>query len=107
MPEATKGPWAVKRLHGWMAANYEIIAPRSSDSECDLAIAHVYGSEANAHLMACAPDLLKACKATLEQFRTLRDKHGEVWDSVLLAEPDIVNLWDLLKAVVEQVEGGA
>tara|TARA_R100001086_G_scaffold200856_1_gene117069 strand:+ start:12885 stop:13190 length:306 start_codon:yes stop_codon:yes gene_type:complete len=61
-PQHTPGPWEYKWLHG-----HRVVKDRIDEDEAynDL-IARVSGSEANARLIAAAPEMLKECKYALE-----------------------------------------
>ena len=54
MSEHTPGPWSVKR--GWVTPDYILDAAGTVLAEL------TYCDDADAHLMAAAPDLLTACE---------------------------------------------
>ncbi len=59
MGKHTPGPWSADK---W-ALGYTVSAPESHYSVCHLEDCN--NDEANAHLIAAAPELLKACKCAL------------------------------------------
>ena len=67
--------------------------------------------EANARLIAAAPDLLDACKTAIQQCTTLLVSQGwnERWDSITGGEwagPVITNIMQSADAAIAEAEGG-
>jgi len=61
--------------------------------------------EANARLIAAAPELLEALKNMLTALRVLRDGRVSAWDA--LVTPDLCTQWDRAKAAIAKAEKGA
>jgi len=66
----TPGPWQANK---W-APGFEVCAPGSHYTICSLA--GYNNEEANAQLIAAAPDLLEACKMALATIERLTVRHG-------------------------------
>ena len=69
----TPGPWKVsyyaatrKPAHRWTVGGYEWVEPYGA-TVCEMS-GNPERAEANAHLIAAAPDLLAALKALVEQY---------------------------------------
>jgi hypothetical protein len=85
----TKGPWFVKEVKTQVGRAFKINEPEKIDEPHGI-IACIYDDdtllnnrpheehEANAHLIAAAPELLGACKAALNAFTTNTDLFGVV-----------------------------
>ena len=72
----TPGPWAARRMH---TGGFDIMDPRNRD------VVTVYGGgvetesrEANARLIAAAPDLLEALRQTTAQISVWRSINGDM-----------------------------
>ncbi len=91
----TPGPWAADRQR--------VLVPRT-DGKPQLAIAHAHGitahfddeAEANALLMAAAPELLSACKLVIARMAAERTE-----DAVQLS----AETYDALTAAIARAEG--
>ena len=87
----TPGPWhlLITRDNNSLFTHY--VWPASDIDSCR--IAAVYG-EANAHLIAAAPELLEACKNALRTFGYYAD-----------AGHDVDEPMDMLEAAIAKAEG--
>lgn len=96
MSNYTKGPWKVETyrddLEIWNKSNVKI---------CDIAIMHMeeQDNEANAALIASAPEMLEALEHALEsftEFTTTTDQHFKWSDTIAT-----------LKIAINKAKGGA
>ena len=63
MTDYTSGPWV--HIQHWNASNY---VASSEDNDVHIAYLHTNNAEANARLIAAAPDLLAALEAVMQHF---------------------------------------
>lgn len=82
----TKGPWGFEHTKTYDDLNRECFRVYGLG---DVNIAKVSGDiteeNANAHLIAAAPDLLEACESSLEYFYRLQSEGADGFDSVIEA----------------------
>lgn len=76
--EGTPGPWAVDGFN-----TLAVIAPAGKnwkkivDCNCSKEVTDIEMEQANAKLIASAPELLEACKWMHTELSDLNDKHGQ------------------------------
>ena len=128
MSKHTKGPWSIEHIPGVdLGATAQITAPAGTGTPFDgksIIVAEVWKTDdniprwsqdetgnANARLIAAAPDLLDACKTAIQQCTTLLVSQGwnERWDSITGGEwagPVITNIMQAADAAIAKAEGG-
>jgi hypothetical protein len=97
MAAHTPGPWEASR---WRVC-YGVLPGQRIGVICDVATnkeSRTPESEANARLIAAAPDLLAACKAAIEEFRHLGQAMGE------MTPPKTVDVWNRVEAAIAKAE---
>ncbi len=99
----TPGPWEVSR--GAQSDAYSVEAAMQTICNVkfikgqELSKAGVKQEESNARLIAAAPELLAACKATIAEFKQLGQAMGEY------TPPETVDVWNLVEAAIKKAEG--
>jgi hypothetical protein len=99
--EFTPGPWFVKPVHG--EANRSAIVLKDGKGGWVMVVQHSgegveERQQADAHLIAAAPDLLAACKEALS------------WPGFAASEvdgrpiPDGMEIWDRIKAAIAKAQ---
>jgi len=99
----TKGEWKLKpAVIG--SPHFNIMDNRETS-----VVAHIPSQlkefEANAHLIAAAPENFETNSETLRTFRDLRDNHEALWNHIIDEYPGIVNHWDRVKKALAKAKG--
>ena len=74
--EHTPGPWRILESE-WNGADHYIISGYGADTSCICKMTED-NEEANAQLIAAAPELLEACEEWLGTWLYLRDKYPDI-----------------------------
>ncbi len=84
----TPGPWRVGRTTGGLLGIWSRRSRADSPDVCSVASVPDARDEANAHLMAAAPELLAACKRALEDDGRLQGatRRGDIRAAIAKAE---------------------
>lgn len=59
--------------------------------------------DANANLIAAAPDLYEALETAIANLRRLRDTKPDLWDQIV--DPELCSAWDAIKAAQAKARG--
>lgn len=76
---------------------------------CDFEVESEEGQgQANARLIAAAPELLEALSATMTALRHCRDSAPAEWDALsrMAAFAELMRAWDANKTAIAKAEGG-
>lgn len=75
----TPGPWKANQINQYL--DFEVTAPDRNNADGFLVVKRIEGinSEANAHLIAAAPELLGALKWALRVHFDILKRHSEPW----------------------------
>jgi len=103
MAEHTPGPWFRRQFH-----EFDIIARDDWDESTKIALVHGWNDvlDANANLVAAAPDLLAACESFIEFHDTLIEgEHIVRYDEHNGEVDDIGYTINLFRAAIAKAKG--